>query len=66
MVSSVIQGFHLSFHALGERVIGRETAHRDVRSTKRELAGRSCAYAAAPSRDQANLSFQFHSVLVRP
>jgi hypothetical protein len=56
-LSSVIQGFHISFHTLGECVISREAAHRDVRSTKGELAGSSRAYAAAPSRNQANLSF---------
>jgi hypothetical protein len=55
--SSAIQRLHISFHALSEQVVSREAAHRDVRPAKSELAGRSCAYAAAPSRNQANLSF---------
>jgi hypothetical protein len=48
---STIQSLHIPFNALRERVICRQAAHRDVRSSSGELAGRSRTYAATPSRN---------------
>src|SRR6185312_9130825 len=64
--SPAIQGFHLPFHILRKQVVSRETAYRDIGAAESELKRRSGAYATAPAGYQANLSFEFHFVLVTP
>jgi hypothetical protein len=55
--SLALHGFYFPLYLLGERVVSREAAYRDVRPSKSEIADCSCAYAATPSRDQTNLPF---------
>jgi hypothetical protein len=58
------QCFDFLFHALGEQIVLRKTADGDVRAAKGKLARRRRADSAASTRDQADLSVEFHVLLV--